>query len=286
MFHPVNGRKGFDLLSPCPKLVSKKPSLDIMVQMLKREDELRLSPAIQEKFSNPDFDTIHVAEEVQKQVVSEFGFENMEETLSMIRSAPLLYPECPEVRKIPHYINFNRSKQGDLSVGDTIPNSKLAYVDGTPIDLYKYIDSYFYNNKPIIINAGSYTWLPFCAYVQDMHNMFKKYSREVNFLTIYIVEAHAVDEWPVGDPLKVSQPLSTVERCGVARSFVKEYNYQIPVLVDLIDNNFSETWAAWPIRFYVVEDKRNLVYKAQPDEKNTYDSIPIDLERFIESRYS
>jgi len=118
-----------------------------------------------------------------------------------------------------------------------------------------------------------------------MHQMLKKYIRVVNFLTVYIVEAHAVDEWPVGDPLRISQPISTIERCGVARSFVKEYNYQVPVLVDLIDNNFSESWAAWPIRFYVIENGRTLVYKAQPDHKNTYDSIPKDLEEFIESRY-
>jgi len=157
MFHPVNGRRGFDLLKPDSNLVEKKPSLETMIQMLKREDELRLSPEIQKLFANPGFDTIHVAEEVQKQVVNEFGFENMEESLSFIRTAPLLYPESPEVCKIPHYMKFNRSKQGELNVGDTIPNSKLAHLDGVPIDLHKYIDSQLGHYKPIIINAGSYT---------------------------------------------------------------------------------------------------------------------------------
>jgi len=93
-----------------------------------------------------------------------------------------------------------------------------------------------------------------------MHQMLNKFIREVNFLTVYIVEAHAQDEWPVGDPLKISQPISTIERCGVGRSFVKEYNYQLPMLIDLIDNNFSEDWAAWPIRFYVIEGKKVGLY--------------------------
>jgi len=118
-----------------------------------------------------------------------------------------------------------------------------------------------------------------------MHNLLKKFVRIANFLTIYIVEAHAVNEWPVGDPLKICQPLTTIERCGVARAFVNEYSYQIPMLVDLIDNNFVENWSAWPIRFYVIEDRRKLVYKAHPDEKNTYDSIPIALHDFIFSNY-
>jgi len=116
-----------------------------------------------------------------------------------------------------------------------------------------------------------------------MHKLFLKYARHVNFLTVYIVEAHACDEWPVGDPLKVTQPLSTLERCGVARAFAKDYNYQLPLLVDHIDNNFSETFAAWPIRFYVIEG-RKLVFKAQPDHNNTFDSVIPMLDNFL-SRY-
>jgi len=103
----------------------------------------------------------------------------------------------------------------------------------------------------------------------------------VNFVTVYIVEAHAIDEWPVGDPLKITQPLSTIERCGVARAFVRAYDLKVPMIVDVISNDFSETYAAWPIRFYVIENEK-LVYKAQPDHKNTYDSIPPALNRFLE----
>jgi len=104
--------------------------------------------------------------------------------------------------------------------------------------------------------------------------------RHVNFLTVYIVEAHAIDEWPVGDPLKISQPVSTSERCGIARAFIQDYNLQVPMLVDNIDNEFSKSWAAWPVRFYVVHNNK-LVFKAQPDHKNTYDSIPVKLDEFL-----
>lgn len=111
-----------------------------------------------------------------------------------------------------------------------------------------------------------------------------KHVRNVDFLTVYIVEAHAIDEWPVGDPLKITQPISTIERCGLARSFAQSYNLQVPMLVDDIDNNFSEDWASWPVRFYVVHNN-TLVFKAHPDHKNTYDSIPVRLDEFLE-KYS
>jgi len=75
--------------------------------------------------------------------------------------------------------------------------------------------------------------------------------------------------------------LSTVERCGIARSFARAYDFKIPMVVDTITNEFSETYAAWPIRFYVIEKGRNLVFKAQPDHNNTYDSIPPALDKFL-----
>lgn len=104
----------------------------------------------------------------------------------------------------------------------------------------------------------------------------------MDFAAVYIVEAHAQDEWPIGDPLKISQPRSDAERCGIARQFQLDYNLQIPLLVDTVQNCFEETYAAWPIRFYVVTSTSQdgptkggptVIYKAQPDHNNTYDSI-------------
>lgn len=114
----------------------------------------------------------------------------------------------------------------------------------------------------------------------------KYQSAGIQFLSVYIVEAHAIDEWPVGDPLKVVQPRTIAERCGVARAFVGEYKLRVPMVVDQLDNNFSEQFAGWPVRFYVVrkeEEKWKLLFKAQPDEKNTYDSVPKQLDSFLTS---
>lgn len=121
--------------------------------------------------------------------------------------------------------------------------------------------------------------------MEDIHRLQDKYSDSVQFLAVYIVEAHAIDEWPVGDPLKVTQPKTIAERCGVARAFVGEYKLKFPMVVDQINNNFSDKFAGWPVRFYVVqrtdEEKQGqwkLVFKAQPDHKNTYDSVPKLLD--------
>jgi len=122
--------------------------------------------------------------------------------------------------------------------------------------------------------------------VEDIHRLQEKYQTEISFLAVYIVEAHAIDEWPVGDPLKVTQPKTIAERCGVARAFVGEYKLQLPMVVDQLDNNFSEKFAGWPVRFYVVQretktDDWKMLFKAQPDHKNTYDSVPKQLDSYL-----
>jgi len=127
--------------------------------------------------------------------------------------------------------------------------------------------------------------------VEDIHRLQDKYGASIGFLSVYIVEAHAIDEWPVGDPLKVTQPRTISERCGLARAFVGEYRLRLPMVVDQLDNNFSNNFAAWPVRFYVIqkEEKRvaggegewKLVFKAQPDHQNTYDSVPKQLDSFL-----
>jgi len=156
MFHPVNGRRGFDALPP-PTHIKDIPPIELMTAILKREDQLRLSPEVQGKFADPSFDTIHVAAEVQEQVAREFGFPDIAVAVEMIRAAPALYPNNPEIRKIPHYLKFNRSCQGALQCGDTVPDAYLAKLTGAPVGLYEFIESLENKSKPLVVNAGSYS---------------------------------------------------------------------------------------------------------------------------------
>lgn len=90
----------------------------------------------------------------------------------------------------------------------------------------------------------------------SLHQEFKN----VDFLTVYITEAHAQDEWPITSsrysydkrPVLVQQPQTTEERCKVALDFVNNYSYKIPLVVDLIHNTFEATYAPWPIRLYIL----------------------------------
>ena len=98
-----------------------------------------------------------------------------------------------------------------------------------------------------------------------------EFAGKVDLLGVYITEAHAQDEWPISSarftPDKcaviLNQPKTTEERVEVAKSFIKAFNFRVPMLVDPISNPFDEIFAPWPLRFYIVQN-RILVYKSQP----------------------
>ena len=71
------------------------------------------------------------------------------------------------------------------------------------------------------------------------------------FAVVYIAEAHARDEWPVGLPFSShNAPTSAAERVAAARRFAEAWQLSpsIPVMVDPLSNAFEGAYAAWPVR--------------------------------------
>jgi len=98
-----------------------------------------------------------------------------------------------------------------------------------------------------------------------MESLFAEFSSKAVFLAIYIEEAHAADEWPVGKTISfLNQPKNIVERCEAAKNFVIRKRYSVPMLVDPMTNPYQAQFAAWPFRFYVIHKER-IVFKAEPD---------------------
>jgi len=110
--------------------------------------------------------------------------------------------------------------------------------------------------------------------------MYNKYKDKAEFLIVYITEAHAKDEWPVGKSVSFcDQPKVLEERCVLARKYNDENELSIPMGVDLMCNGFENVFAAWPVRFYVVKEGK-LVWKAQPNlEHYAYD--PTELSKWL-----
>jgi len=79
-------------------------------------------------------------------------------------------------------------------------------------------------------------------------------------LVVYISEAHAQDEWPLGKQVCLNQHKTIEERLKAANDFNEQFHCRLPVLVDTMDNNFDNAYACWPERFFIIEhDKMAMI---------------------------
>ena len=76
------------------------------------------------------------------------------------------------------------------------------------------------------------------------------------FACVYILEAHACDEWPVQMADRdVPQHKSLNDRLSAARAFYDEGHLtspHLPLFADDSNNTFNATYASWPFRFWVI----------------------------------
>jgi len=114
--------------------------------------------------------------------------------------------------------------------------------------------------------------------VSWLHEQQTEYKNTVRFLAVYITEAHARNEWPVGRTISFcDQPTTVEERISLAKTFINKHNYQVPMLVDQIANEFQDKFAAWPFRFFVANNGR-VVHKAEPNARNfSYDITELGI---------
>lgn len=116
--------------------------------------------------------------------------------------------------------------------------------------------------------------------------MYRDYGQKARFLTIYIKEAHPIDEWrmDVNDDQGVCyiQPRNTGDRLTIASDFIKRFHYEIPLLVDPFENPANEVYAGWPERLYVIDEQGNIAYKGG---MGPFEFHPEEVEAWLGARF-
>ena len=110
----------------------------------------------------------------------------------------------------------------------------------------------------------------------NLQDLYEKYCEQVQFLTVYISEAHPVDGWWFGKGLskylmkfyspKVAMEIynhkTIEERRRVAGQCEDVLKYNIRTYVDEMDDAVSKAYAAHPTRLYLVGVDGKIVYAA------------------------
>lgn len=98
-----------------------------------------------------------------------------------------------------------------------------------------------------------------------MQELHRAYADRADFLTVYVKEAHPLDEWQMDSNEEqgvcYAQPVTFADRVAIARDFVRRCEHTIPFAIDPIENPADEVYAAWPERLYVVDERGLVAYK-------------------------
>jgi len=127
----------------------------------------------------------------------------------------------------------------------------------------------------------------------SLRDLYQDYHEQVQFLSIYIREAHPVDGWWLGKGVfglamklgrmkaatDVYDPKTMEERCAVAGNCDEALKYGIRTYVDEMDDAVNEAYAAWPTRLYFIGLDGRVVYHGG---LGPFDFFPSKLKAAIE----
>lgn len=84
--------------------------------------------------------------------------------------------------------------------------------------------------------------------------MSKDYKNKADFLTVYIKEAHAQDDWHMDEVVDYNQPISIEERKQATNKLIDLYNPTMPIVMDTMKDDLEKAYKAWPERLYIIKD--------------------------------
>lgn len=91
--------------------------------------------------------------------------------------------------------------------------------------------------------------------------MQRTYGDDVQFLLVYIKEAHAIDSPSPMSRVLIEDPVTFEERQGVAQTCIATLEMEnIQAVVDRMDDAVNKAYQGWPDRLYLVGKDGKLAY--------------------------
>jgi hypothetical protein len=116
--------------------------------------------------------------------------------------------------------------------------------------------------------------------------MYNDYKQHVDFLTVYVREAHPTDEWQmksnVKDDVCYAQPKSLEQRVAIANDFTQRFHYPLPFGIDDMGNVAEHAYAAWPERIYILDENGRIAYRGGMGPFNYH---PAEVRAWLAQRY-
>lgn len=113
--------------------------------------------------------------------------------------------------------------------------------------------------------------------------MAERYADRVDFVVVYIREAHPEEGWVVqmnrDQDITINDPTSNAERSKVAATCAIRLSIRMPVVVDRVDDEIARAYGALPDRLYLVGKGGRVAFRG---ESGPFGFKPEALEAAIE----
>lgn len=120
--------------------------------------------------------------------------------------------------------------------------------------------------SPVGLLFGSYTCPIFRQQIDRYQEIYQELKNDVEFLCVYILEAHPEDGWRVphnfNHDIFIQNPTSLDERAQVARTCIKTKNMTVPMVLDTMGNEIMKLYAGTPERLYAVDSSGIITFRS------------------------
>ena len=149
-----------------------------------------------------------------------------------------------------------------VAIGKQACDGKIVRLDGTEVLL-----SSFFTDRPLVLNFASYSCPHYRKRIGELQALMEKWNPfGVEFLTVYTAEAHAEDGWKlveqyVNDTEYTDESdfcfpyaRNIHERKEMAKWLINKKHFDMPVVLDTIEDNLLRAYNSWPIRLYIIHE--------------------------------
>jgi len=179
-------------------------------------------------------------------------------------------------------MRLDRSVRGELQWGMKIPNVPLSTLNDETVMLHDLYQNSKQNDKALVLIAGSVSWPPLRQTVQELNSWYDLYKQHLDFLLVYINEAHASDGWRLGNFVDIPNHKCIEDRKKAANMLINKFGLRLPVVLDTMTNEFDKAFAVWPERYYIAYEDQ-MVFVAEPTHEFGFDRTV--LHRQIRNHY-
>jgi len=133
--------------------------------------------------------------------------------------------------------------------GDRAPGFELRSLDGEKISL-----SDFEGEKNVVLTFGSATCPFAAASIHGMNDLYDDYAEDVQFLFVYVREAHPGERMPAHRSID--------DKRHAASHFGEEEEIEMPILIDELDGHVHRKYGKMPNSTYVIDKTGRVAFRS------------------------